>query len=166
VGTPTSRLVVGKVTRAHGLSGEVSVIVLSSRPERFVPDSIVYAEDRMLTVDSVRSHQDRLLVRFREVSDRSSAEDLRGIVLTASPLGETGEDEIWVHEVVGAEVHEVSGCRVGSVVAVEANPAHDLLVLDTGALVPMVFVVSHVEGVVVVDPPPGLWDLVPPTVEE
>jgi 16S rRNA processing protein RimM len=41
----------------------------------------------------------------------------------------------------------------------QANPAHDLLLLDTGALVPMVFVVEHEPGVVVVDLPDGLLDL-------
>jgi 16S rRNA processing protein RimM len=45
------------------------------------------------------------------------------------------------------------------VAAVEANPAHDLLVLDDGALVPMVFVVEQRDGVVVIDPPDGLFDL-------
>jgi len=48
---------------------------------------------------------------------------------------------------------------VGRVVSVEANPAHDLLVLDGGALVPMVFVVEQRDGVVVIDPPEGLFDL-------
>jgi 16S rRNA processing protein RimM len=56
-------------------------------------------------------------------------------------------------------VRDRAGALLGSVVAVEANPAHDLLVLDGGALVPMVFVVSSDEGVVVVDPPDGLLDL-------
>jgi 16S rRNA processing protein RimM len=44
------------------------------------------------------------------------------------------------------------------VVAVEANPAHDLLVLENGGLVPMVFVVEHVGDRVVIDPPDGLLD--------
>ena len=43
--------------------------------------------------------------------------------------------------------------------AVEANPAHDLLVLDGDVLVPMVFVVEQRDGVVVVDPPDGLLDV-------
>jgi 16S rRNA processing protein RimM len=43
-------------------------------------------------------------------------------------------------------------------VSVEANPAHDLLVLESGALVPMVFVVEQSEGRVVIDPPEGLLD--------
>ena len=61
-----------------------------------------------------------------------------------------------MHELIGAEVRDRAGARIGLVDAVQANPAHDLLVLDTGALVPMVFVVEHEPGVVVVDLPDGL----------
>jgi len=39
------------------------------------------------------------------------------------------------------------------------NPANDLLELDTGHLVPVTFVVSLVEGVVTVEAPDGLFDL-------
>jgi len=45
------------------------------------------------------------------------------------------------------------------VTAIEANPASDLLVLDGGGLVPMVFVVESQPGRVVIDPPDGLLDL-------
>ena len=109
-----------------------------------------------------RPHQGRVLVRFEGVDDRTAAEALQGLELTADPLGddvELAEDELWVHEVVGAEVHDRAGTTLGRVVAVEANPAHDLLVLDGGALVPMVFVVEQRDGVVVIDPPEGLFDL-------
>jgi 16S rRNA processing protein RimM len=44
--------------------------------------------------------------------------------------------------------------------AVQDNPAADLLVLDTGALVPVVFVVDGpTDGVVRVDTPHGLFEL-------
>ena len=48
---------------------------------------------------------------------------------------------------------------LGRVVSVEANPAHDLLVLDRGPLIPMVFVVEQDPEVVVVELPEGLLDL-------
>ena len=83
--------------------------------------------------------------------------------LTADPLAGDADvlddDELWVHEVVGAEVVDRAGAPVGRVTAVEANPAHDLLVLDGGVLVPMVFVVEQRDGVLVIDPPDGLLDL-------
>ena len=97
------------------------------------------------------------------VDDRTAAEALLGVELTADPLAadvELDERELWVHEVVGAEVARPRRRTVlGTVTAVEANPAHDLLVLDGGVLVPMVFVVEQRDGVVVIDPPDGLFDL-------
>jgi 16S rRNA processing protein RimM len=47
---------------------------------------------------------------------------------------------------------------LGTVAAVEANPASDLLVLDGGGLVPLTFLVTAEPGRLVVDPPAGLLD--------
>ncbi len=157
------RLVVGRVGRAHGLRGEVAVRFSSNRPERAEAGSVLYAGDRELVIVAARPHQDRMLVRFDGVEDRTAAEALQGLELTGDRHrgddAEIDDDEIWVHEVIGAEVRDRDGTVVGTVVAVEANPAHDLLVLDGGALVPMVFVVDQREGAVVIDPPDGLLDL-------
>ena len=64
-----------------------------------------------------------------------------------------------MHELIGSPVVDTAGNALGRVVGVEANPAHDLLVLDTDALVPMVFVVERTRRRVVVDPPDGLFEL-------
>jgi len=152
------RLEVGRIGRAHGLNGEVSVAAITNRPERFRAGSVLYAGERELRVTSSREHQARWLVRFAGVDDRNAAEALRGTTLTADAL--PGEDEeLWVHELIGADVFDRTGAQLGTVTAVEANPAHDLLVLDTGALVPVVFVVEKHERRVVVDVPDGLLDL-------
>jgi 16S rRNA processing protein RimM len=98
-------------------------------------------------------------VRFEGITDRNAAEELRGAMLVGEPLDDPGEGRVWVHELVGEEVRDVHGTTLGRVTAVEVNPAHDILVLDGGALVPMVFVVDRQAGVVVVDPPDGLLDV-------
>ncbi len=160
---PGDRLVVGRIGRAHGLRGEVAVTFSSNRPERTAPGAVLYAGERELVIDAARRHQGRMLVKFVGVEDRTAAERLLGAQLTADPLsGDTevlDDDELWVHEVIGAEVVDRAGAPVGRVTAVEANPAHDLLVLDDGVLVPMVFVVEQRDGVLVIDPPDGLLDL-------
>ncbi len=56
-------------------------------------------------------------------------------------------------------MRDLKGKTLGRVTAVEANPAHDILVLDDGALVPFVFVVEQEAGVLVVDLPDGLLDV-------
>lgn len=152
-------LEVGRIGRAHGLTGEVAVTAISSRPERFAPGSKLFAGDKELVVRSARPHQDRWLVRFEGIEDRTAAEALRNLVLKGELLPDYPEDELWVHELVGAVVRDRAGTVFGKVSAVEANPAHDLLVLEDGKLVPIVFVVEREEGVVTIDPPEGLFDL-------
>ncbi|HEY7106586.1 MAG TPA: ribosome maturation factor RimM [Acidimicrobiia bacterium] len=155
-------LEVGRIGHAHGVRGEVSLTLVSNRPERTRPGAVLRAGDRELVVASARRHHDRWLVRFEGIDDRDGAEALRGAVLTASPLGgdvELADGEYWVHELIGSAVVDTGGGALGAVAAIEANPAHDLLVLDSGALVPIVFVVERRDGTVVVDPPDGLLDL-------
>jgi 16S rRNA processing protein RimM len=98
-------------------------------------------------------------VRFEGIDDRDAAERIRGALLTAEPLPEPPAGEVWVHDVIGAEVVDRAGAVLGRVTSVEANPAHDLLVIDTKVLVPMVFVVDQSPGRLVVDVPDGLLDL-------
>ena len=131
---------------------------VTDRAERFEPGAVLHGSSGPLVVASARRHRDRWLVRFEGITDRTAAEALRGVVLTAEPLA--GEpDTLWVHELVGSTVVTVAGETLGRVEAVEANPAHDLLVLAGGVLVPVVFVVDHEPGRVVVDLPEGLVEL-------
>jgi 16S rRNA processing protein RimM len=154
-------LEVGRVGRAHGIGGEVAVTFTSNRPERYAEGAVLHAEGRPLVVVSSRPHRGRRLVRFEGIDDRTDAEALLGVVLTAAPLGGDAldEGEHWVHELIGARVVTRDGAAVGHVIAVEANPAHDQLVLDTDVLVPLVFVVEQQQGTIVVDLPDGLLEL-------
>ena len=102
---------------------------------------------------------DRYIVSFAGCADRVAAEQLRGVELSAEALDQPGT--LWVHELVGAVVHDVGGVELGRVAAVEANPASDLLVLESGGLIPVRFVTGHdaAVGTVDVDIPEGLLDL-------
>jgi 16S rRNA processing protein RimM len=154
----TARLEVGRIGRAHGLRGEVHITPISNRPGRFAPGAELFVGDQAYVVTASRPQGDRWLVKFAGVDDRNGAETLRSRVITADAAGEAPEGALWVHELIGSEVRDRAGATLGRVVAVEANPAHDLLVLDNDALIPMVFVVGHEPGVVTVDPPEGLFD--------
>lgn len=154
-----ARLEIGRVGKAHGLRGEVVVDAISNREERFLPGSVLYVSGEARAIATSRRHQNRWLVRFEGIDDRTAAEALRGIVLMGDVLDSLPENEIWVHELVGASVSDRSGTDLGTVVAVEANPAHDILVTEEGVLIPIVFVVEHADGRVVVDLPEGLLQL-------
>jgi len=150
-------LEIGTIGKAHGLRGEVLVRLVTNRTERLDPGSVLHAGERALVVETARPHQDRHLVRFEGVADRTAAESLRGTVLSAEPIED--EAELWVHELVGSVVRDQGDVDRGTVESVQANPASDLLVLDTGHLVPLVFVTGSRDGVVRVDVPDGLFDL-------
>jgi len=152
-------LEVGRIDRPHGLSGEVVVTLLSTRPERLAPGSLLASRHGPLTVRSSRSHQHRFLVQFDQIPDRETAEEWRGVVLSAEPIQEPDDGTLWAHQLIGATVIDQHGIGHGIVRSVIDNPASDLLELDNGRLIPAVFVVGHVVGQEIrVDVPIGLLD--------
>jgi 16S rRNA processing protein RimM len=155
-GPPDGLLEIGAIRRAHGLRGQLNVELGTDRTERLAPGVRWYARGRWLTVASVSPHQDRWLVTFEEITDRTTAQRYTNTPVFAEPLDDP--EELWVHELIGSVVVEADGTERGRCVAVVANPAADLLELDGGALVPVVFVVEHSSGRVVIDPPDGLFD--------
>lgn len=120
---------VGKITKAHGLRGEVVVLVFSDNPDRFVPGTSVFLEDgRELRIGASRPNGGRLLVTFEGVTDRNAADLLRGssLVVPLSMLPELPEGEFWPHQLIGFEVVTETGRSLGTLADVIGNPANDL----------------------------------------
>jgi 16S rRNA processing protein RimM len=137
--------VVGHVTRAHGIRGEVAVEVRSDNPDRFSEGQVVFTGGgRSLTIAGVHSHGSRLLVKFEGVDDRATAESMRGqeLVVPESWLPALPDGQFWPFQLEGSTVLTESGQTVGTLVEVIPNPANDLWVAvdDRGAetLVPAV----------------------------
>ena len=149
-------LEVGRIVKPHGIRGEVIVELSTNHDERVAEGTVLDSDRGPMTIVRSSAHQGRWIVTFEGVADRNAAEALRGVALRAEPLAIEGE--LWVHELIGSEVFDSSGQRLGSVESVEANPASDLLVLDGGGLVPLRFVVDTEPGRVTVDIPEGLLD--------
>ena len=122
-------VVVGKVTKAHGLRGEVTVLPLTDNPDRFSPGGVVYLQDgRALTIGDARDNGSRLLVTFEGVADRTAAEALGGamLVVPESDLPDLPEGTYWPHELEGCEVVTVAGRSLGTISDVVANRANDI----------------------------------------
>lgn len=156
---------VGRIGRAHGVHGELYVELLTDRTERLAVGARLLAGDQWLTVAASRRAGERWLVRFEQITDRTAAERHVGLRVSAEPLPPRADegDGLYVHQLIGALVVGVDGTEHGRCVSVLANPANDLLELESGALVPVVFV-QRLEGEgdtrrVIIDPPEGLFDL-------
>lgn len=154
---PEDMLIVGRIGKPHGVRGDVYVDLITDRIERLAPGSRLMTTRGELIVESSRSSGRRWVVHFAGYDDRATAGRLTLLDLSAAPLDDP--EAIWIHELIGAEVVDVEGHRRGRCVAVIDNPAADLLELDSGALVPMTFVVSIDDGVITVDTPEGLFEL-------
>jgi 16S rRNA processing protein RimM len=155
---PAGLLEIGYLRKAHGVRGQINVQLGTDRPERLVPGARWFAREGWLTVVAATPHQDRWLVTFEEIHDRPGAQRYTNTPAFAEPLEDPAE--LWVHQLIGAMVVETDGTSRGICVAVIENPAADLLELASGALVPIVFVTEHSPQRIVIDPPPGLFELV------
>jgi 16S rRNA processing protein RimM len=124
-----STVAVGRITRAHGVQGELAVLVISEVPGRFADGETVWLEDgRTLTVESSRPHKDRLLVRFREVQTREQAEALQRalLVVPESLSPELPEGSWWDHRIVGCAIETDTGRALGTVHDVIHTAANDV----------------------------------------
>jgi len=172
-------LVVGRVVKAHGVTGEVAVEIRTDDPERrFTPGAVLRGRpargkpgtDKEYVIESVRAHGGRLLMRLAGVADRDAADALRGTVFVVDsaelpPIDDP--DEFYDHQLEGLAVSTVHGRRVGTVAEVLHTAAGELLAVRDAdgaeVLVPFVSAivvsVSLAEQAVVIDPPEGLLEL-------
>lgn len=171
-------LVVGRVIKPHGITGELVVDVRTDAPEeRFAPENRLRLKPsrgegrpREVEIESARPHGGRLLVRLAGVTDRTGADALRGnlfVVDSAALPALEDPDEFYDHELEGMTVRTADGREVGTVAEVLHTAAGELLSVRTAAgaeiLVPFVTaivpLVSRGERLVQIDPPEGLLDL-------
>ena len=170
-------LVVGRVVKAHGITGEIAVEVRTDDPDtRFAPGTRLRARpsrggpQREHVIESARDHSGRLLVRLEGVADRSAAEALRGHVFLVDtedlpPIDDP--DEFYDHQLEGLRVVTTDGRLIGNVNEVLHTAAGELLSVtsETGAEVLVPFVsaivteVSLQDETIEIDPPEGLLEL-------
>lgn len=170
-------LVVGRIAKAHGITGEVVVEVRTDDPEsRFATGKTLLLKNprdgtqRDVVIESARPHGGRLLVRLSGVSDRNRADGLRGrlFVVDSADLPPISDpDEFYDHQLEGLRVVTTAGLEVGDIAEVLHTAAGELLSVRTesGAEVLIPFVaaivtsVSLTERLVEIDPPEGLLEL-------
>jgi 16S rRNA processing protein RimM len=171
--------IVGKIRKPHGVHGELLVETMCDDPGAiFAPGSRVIAGDetaellggavRELSVIRSRPFKGELLVTFATIDDRNAADEWRHryLLVPTDSLRPPEAGEVWVHELPGMRVSDVSGAYVGDVTGVEEVPQGLLLEVSTArgsASIPFVeaIVVSidREARTVVIDPPEGLLDL-------
>lgn len=155
---PDGWLAVGHLRRPHGLKGDIFVQLTTDRRERVAPGSEFFGAGEMLKVTASRvAGNGRIVAHFEQIPDRTAAEKHTNVELFAAPIDDP--DALWVHEMIGQRVVDQDGVDRGRCVTVLANPAAEILELETGALVPSNFIERVADGVISVRVPDGLFEL-------
>lgn len=165
--------VVGRITRPHGLRGQVMVNPATDFAEdRFKPGEVVWTRtargDEQLTISSARFHNGRPVIGFDGLSTIEDVERLAGLELripeeALKPL-EAGR--YYEHHLVGCVVEDPAGERIGTVAKVEGGAGGSRLVVEgvQGEIlipfaVPICVHVDIAAKKIQVDLPEGLLDL-------
>lgn len=129
-------LAIGRVIRAHGLRGELSVAVLTDFPERFETTEWVYLgnefEATPYRLQSFRWHQQNVLLTLEGVTDRTQAERLKG-QLVQVPLEEAmplPDGSYYLYQLIGLKVEDTSGQFLGTIKEVLETGANDVYVVE------------------------------------
>jgi 16S rRNA processing protein RimM len=126
-------VVVGRVGKSHGLDGSFVVEDASETRELFAVGAKLLVDGAEATVVGSKQARGRPVIRL-DVRPARGAE----LRVPRSALAATEEDEYYVFQLVGLQVHEEGGATLGTVADVAPGVANDVLELDSGLALPMV----------------------------
>jgi 16S rRNA processing protein RimM len=130
-------VLVGKVTGAFGVKGELRIAAYTESPLALINFRVLLRENGQtaLTLLSGRSFKGGVIARAKDVETKTDADKLRGVKLFAprSALPETEEDEFYLTDLIGLQVETADGTVLGKVKAVQNFGAGDILEISGGA---------------------------------
>lgn len=164
----TERVCVGAISGAYGVRGEVRLKSFTSIPEDIADYAPLESENGQYRFDVtvLSSIKNGLSVRLTGIETKEEADALRGTRLFAprDRFPSLPDDEYYYADLIGLEVFDTGGTKLGHVKAMHDHGAGDLLELDgpdlkNSVLLPftrlVVPTVDITAGRIVVDPPEG-----------
>lgn len=165
-------ILLGRITRPHGIRGEVKMHPCSRRPEDFLH----YREIRIgpegageripYIIEQSRVQGGAVLLKLRGCTDRGQAESLAGMAvwLRRGDLPEPDEDELYVIDLIGRRAVTDANQVVGEITGILETGAHDILTVAGDGLEYLIplrreFIVAVGDEEVVLSLPPGLLDI-------
>lgn len=166
-------ILIGKVTKAHGLKGDVRCSPFSDLWENIVNKSrfALIADDgrmtKILESEKIRIQGKRIILKLETIDTRDEAELTvgMGVLLWREDIPESDEDRLYPHQVEGLKVRIASSKNIiGIVHSSFSNGAQEIIVVRDDMneyLIPLVkeIVISLDEEEIVIDPPPGLLEI-------
>jgi len=165
-----SRIILGVITGVHGIQGEVKLKSFTADPEAIASYGPLDASNgTALKIKSLKVHKDFFRARIEGVTDRNTAETLKGLELSIARdrLPDPEDDEVYHADLIGLAVLDASGTQVGTVMDIVDFGAGELLELKLGDVKSTVLMPFNTQtvpdidldaGTLAIDPPDGLLD--------
>ena len=125
----------GHVIKTHGLKGEVNIFLDVDHPSEYQELGSVFVEINQKLVpffiESIQLKGNKALVKFEDVDSLEEAEELQSkrIYRPLTSLPGLDEDQFYYHEIIGYQVKDVKGEKLGVVKNVYTSGAQDLLAI-------------------------------------
>ncbi len=163
----------GKITKPHGLGGEVKLSPHSRTLDSFTELTRIFIEKKSseapveFKIKNFRFHKNTAILELQGVGSIEDAQKLRGleVYVERSELGELGEGAFYWFELIGLEAYTDDGVYLGKVADLIDRSIQSLLVIKNGSkeiLVPMtdpiVKEVNLEDGKIIIAPVKGLLD--------
>ena len=167
-------ILLGKVTKPHGIKGQIKVYPFSEIPEnfKFYPSLVlvhpVKKDAQELKVSHNLSQGKIAILSLAGVTSRNDAEELVGceVWVAKEDLPELADGEYYWNDFQGMEVYTIKGDDLGHVSSLMSTGAHDILVIagrGTEFMIPLreefIVEINKADNKIIVDPPEGLLEI-------
>jgi 16S rRNA processing protein RimM len=129
-------IVVGRVAGGFGVRGEVRITTFTEDPLALRGYRALLREDgtAALTLLNARAVKGGIIGRAKEIETKEQADAMRGLKLCIprASLPEPDEDEFYLTDLIGLNVDQADGQRIGRIKAVHDFGAGDLIEIDSG----------------------------------
>jgi 16S rRNA processing protein RimM len=161
-------VVIGEITKPHGVRGEVRVLPHTDFPERFSwLETVLIGSDspESHVVEGVRQHKGMILLKLAGFDFRDQAESLRGqlLLVPETEVVALDADEYYHFQLEGCQMETVDGQHLGIVTQVMETGANlvfivqgegdEILIPHTDEIVREIDVEN---GRIIIQPLPGL----------
>ncbi len=125
------RILLGEISGAHGIRGELLVRSFAADPEDIASYGPLLDESgaRAVSLSIVRVTPKGVIARVDGVADRTAAEKLKGLKLYVerAKLPKADDDEFYHADLIGLSVEAPDGAEIGAILAVQNYGAGDLI---------------------------------------
>jgi 16S rRNA processing protein RimM len=128
----SGHIAVGRVLSPHGLHGEINIEPLTTQPEHLATGRRFRLEGVEHEVEASRWRKSLVLLKLSGIDDVDAVEALRGRLLSVpeSELASLPEGEYYTYQIVGLEVFDGDGERLGKVIRLFPTGSNDVYVVE------------------------------------